>query len=80
MDTAGPKVETLIVGWLEWNRGLLENVTTEEELKTLAGRMVNLCQLLTSSSLGLLLLLQHEARQNIALTYHVSIRANILKT
>lgn len=42
LDAAGPKVETLIVGWFDWDRGLLENVITGEELKTLAGRMVNL--------------------------------------
>lgn len=48
LDAARLKVETLIVGWFDWNRGLLENVMTEEELKTLAGRTVNLCQIPTS--------------------------------
>lgn len=28
MDAARPKVETSIVGWFDWNRGLLENVIT----------------------------------------------------
>lgn len=51
LDASGPKVETLIVGWFDWKRGLLEDVITGKELKTLAGRTGNLRQIPTSSGL-----------------------------